>query len=85
MDPRAFSPEKPSLLAIEHLRAQGLTTYDFMAKADRYKLSLAPQGGQNLHWFTLYPPGSPRGRLKLAAQSVKSGLRAALARRPPQA
>jgi CelD/BcsL family acetyltransferase involved in cellulose biosynthesis len=56
-DPRL----KPGLvchtLAIAHYRAQSATTYDLLAGPTRYKLSLAPNAGQTLHWLTLHPKG----------------------------
>ena len=50
--------QKPGLtchyLAIEAYRAQGTTVYDFLAGADRYKLSLA-NAQRWLHWLTVAP------------------------------
>ena len=50
--------QKPGLtchfLAIEAYRAQGVTIYDFLAGADRYKLSLA-NAQRWLHWLTVAP------------------------------
>ncbi len=61
---------KPGLvchaLAIELALAAGAARYDFLAGAQRYKDSLVPRGadgGQALHWATLYRAGSPRGLL----------------------
>jgi len=85
----ADARHKPGLichaLAVEHFRALGMTRYDLMAKADRYKTSLAPGGGPSLHWVTLYPAGAWRGRLALAARALKPRLHAALAWRKPAA
>ena len=59
-DPKA----KPGLvchtLAIEHYRARGVSCYDLLGGADRYKLSLA-KSGEALHWVTLYRSTSWRG------------------------
>jgi CelD/BcsL family acetyltransferase involved in cellulose biosynthesis len=53
---------KPGLvchvLAIEKARRDGESVYDFLAGAQRYKLTLAPRDGQSMHWITLYRPGS---------------------------
>lgn len=85
----ADARDKPGLVchasAIEHLRAQGVRRYDFMAGAARYKLNLAPRGGQSLHWFTLYPSGSWQGKAVKLAELGVGGLKAALARRKRQA
>jgi len=60
---------KPGLvchaLAIEHARAAGADTYDFLAGAQRYKTTLVPRGqsnGQDLHWVDLDMANSLRGR-----------------------
>jgi CelD/BcsL family acetyltransferase involved in cellulose biosynthesis len=62
-DPR----KKPGLvshcLAIAHARNTGFTSYDFLAGDQRYKTTLAPQGGEALHWVTLHHPTSLRARL----------------------
>jgi CelD/BcsL family acetyltransferase involved in cellulose biosynthesis len=53
---------KPGLvchvLAIEKARHEGAVVYDLLAGAQRYKLTLAPTGGEALHWITLYRRGS---------------------------
>jgi CelD/BcsL family acetyltransferase involved in cellulose biosynthesis len=58
---------KPGLvchsLAIAHAQRTGMSTYDFLAGAQRYKTTLAPGGGQTLHWVTLHRPGSVKARL----------------------
>lgn len=50
--------QKPGLtchhLAIEMYRREGASSYDFLAGADRYKLSLA-NAGTTLHWLELAP------------------------------
>ena len=78
----ADARHKPGLichaLAVEHFRAAGMARYDLMVGADRYKLTLAPQGGQNLHWFTLHPRGSWRAQAALAGERLAARLRAAL-------
>jgi len=55
---------KPGLtshrLAIERALAEGDSVYDFLAGADRYKLSLS-QGSQPLWWVELVRPWSWRG------------------------
>jgi CelD/BcsL family acetyltransferase involved in cellulose biosynthesis len=43
--------------AIQHYRAQGATEYDFLAGADRYKLSLADHA-TGLHWAEVAPSHS---------------------------
>ncbi len=57
--------QKPGLsshhAAIRYYRAQGATNYDFLAGADRYKLSLA-DGETGLHWAETAP--------RLSLQSV---------------
>jgi CelD/BcsL family acetyltransferase involved in cellulose biosynthesis len=79
-----FAPEtdarlKPGLvchsLAIDLYRASGARVYDFLAGADRYKLTLARGGGETLHWFTLYPPGSWAGRARKIAEAASALLR----------
>jgi CelD/BcsL family acetyltransferase involved in cellulose biosynthesis len=79
-----FAPEtdarlKPGLvchsLAVDLYRADGARVYDFLAGADRYKLTLARGGGQTLHWFTLYPPGSWTGRARKIAEAASARLR----------
>jgi CelD/BcsL family acetyltransferase involved in cellulose biosynthesis len=47
------------LLAIEKARQEGEAVYDFLAGAQRYKLTLAPRDGEAMHWITLYRRGSP--------------------------
>jgi CelD/BcsL family acetyltransferase involved in cellulose biosynthesis len=53
---------KPGLtshyLAIEAYRAEGAAVYDFLAGADRYKLSLA-NAQRNMHWLSLAPRWHP--------------------------
>ncbi len=62
--------QKPGLtchhLAIELYRSEGMTAYDFLAGADRYKLSLA-NASATLHWLEIVAPWSARalaGRLR---------------------
>ncbi len=59
----AGSHQKPGLtchyLAIEAYRAAGVTAYDFLAGADRYKLSLA-NAQRWLHWLSVAPPWHPQ-------------------------
>ena len=54
--------QKPGLtchyLAIEHYRARGAAVYDFLAGADRYKLSLA-NAQRWLHWLSAAPAWHP--------------------------
>ena len=54
--------QKPGLtchyLAIEHYRAGGAAIYDFLAGADRYKLSLA-NAQRWLHWLSAAPAWHP--------------------------
>lgn len=56
--PGAGQHQKPGLtchyLAIEAYRAQGVAVYDFLAGADRYKLSLA-NAQRWLHWLSVAP------------------------------
>ncbi len=56
--------QKPGLschhAAIRHYRAQGATDYDFLAGADRYKLSLA-DAETELHWAEAAPRPSIQG------------------------
>ncbi len=63
---------KPGLvchaLAVEHYRAAGAATYDMLAGAARYKTTLAPEGGEILHWATLYPANSWEGRARKLAR-----------------
>ena len=58
----AGSHQKPGLtshfLAIEHYQALGFHTYDFLAGADRYKLSLA-NAHRRLHWLSVMPAWHP--------------------------
>jgi CelD/BcsL family acetyltransferase involved in cellulose biosynthesis len=60
--------EKPGMvshaLAIELYRSEGATTYDLLAGHARYKTTLAPAGGQMLHWFTLHPAGALGARAR---------------------
>ncbi|MEJ0049406.1 MAG: GNAT family N-acetyltransferase [Rhodospirillales bacterium] len=71
---------KPGLvchtLAVESYRAEGVATYDLLAKAARYKSTLVPQGGQMLHWATLYEAGSWLGRGRILARSGRDWLKA---------
>ncbi len=64
--------QKPGLtchhLAIEFYRAEGRTTYDFLAGEDRYKASLA-QSQTGLHWLELVPIWSARN-LALSGKTV---------------
>jgi CelD/BcsL family acetyltransferase involved in cellulose biosynthesis len=59
----ADQQQKPGLtchfLAIEAYRAQGAVIYDFLAGADRYKLSLA-NAQRWLHWLNVAPHWHPR-------------------------
>jgi len=54
--------QKPGLtshyLAIEAYRSRGVTTYDFLAGTDRYKLSLA-NSQRWLHWLSTAPAWHP--------------------------
>jgi CelD/BcsL family acetyltransferase involved in cellulose biosynthesis len=63
---------KPGLvchtLAIAHYAGAGMNCYDLLGGADRYKLTLA-QGGESLHWATLYRPWS----LRAAQASLRRG------------
>lgn len=77
-----FAPEddarlKPGLvchtLAMEAAREGGLAVYDFLAGAQRYKTSLAPQGGEKLHWVTLYRQGSLPARWQGIKQALRRG------------
>ena len=56
--------EKPGMtchhLAIEAALAEGVACYDFLAGADRYKLSLA-SGSVPLHWLEIAPRWSAAG------------------------
>ncbi len=76
--------EKPGLvchtLAIEHYAARGARTYDFLAGADRYKLTLAPHG-KMLHWATLHRPWSAAGLLALGRRAA-SKAKALIVTRP---
>lgn len=58
----AGSHQKPGLtchfLAIEHYQSLGFHTYDFLAGADRYKLSLA-NAHRRLHWLSVMPAWHP--------------------------
>ncbi len=58
----AGSHQKPGLtchfLAIEHYQSIGFHTYDFLAGADRYKLSLA-NSQRRLHWLSVMPTWHP--------------------------
>jgi CelD/BcsL family acetyltransferase involved in cellulose biosynthesis len=58
--------EKPGMtchhLAIEAAAAEGMDCYDFLAGADRYKLSLA-SGSVPLHWLEIAPRWSVGGVL----------------------
>lgn len=60
----AHAHEKPGLVchhqAMDMYLAEGLDSYDFMAKADRYKTSFAKQGVL-LHWIVLAPRWSQTG------------------------
>ena len=55
--------QKPGLtchyLAIESYRSNGVNVYDFLAGADRYKLSLA-NAQRWLHWLSAAPPWHPQ-------------------------
>lgn len=58
----AGAHQKPGLtchfLAIEHYQSLGYHTYDFLAGADRYKLSLA-NAQRQLHWLDVMPAWHP--------------------------
>ena len=58
----ATPQQKPGLtshyFAIEAYRARGLAIYDFLAGADRYKLSLA-NSHRWLHWLSAAPAWHP--------------------------
>ncbi|GAC1337032.1 MAG: hypothetical protein NVSMB18_01190 [Acetobacteraceae bacterium] len=65
--------QKPGLtchyLAIEAYRAQGVQGYDFLAGADRYKLSLA-NSQRWLHWLQVAPRWHPAGVIGRARATV---------------
>jgi CelD/BcsL family acetyltransferase involved in cellulose biosynthesis len=74
-----FAPEhdarlKPGLvchtMAIAHAMQSGAAKYDFLAGAQRYKTSLAPDGGETLHWVTLHHPASFYGRARRLWRAV---------------
>jgi CelD/BcsL family acetyltransferase involved in cellulose biosynthesis len=58
----AYEPARPQakpglvchVAAMRHYQARGLDCYDFLAGADRYKMSLA-DGDTTLHWLTAVP------------------------------
>jgi CelD/BcsL family acetyltransferase involved in cellulose biosynthesis len=78
----AMPHHKPGLvchtLAIDQYRARGVRKYDLLAGSQRYKTTLAPGGGQELYWFTLYRRRSLSGVVRVAAKGLKSRLHAAL-------
>jgi CelD/BcsL family acetyltransferase involved in cellulose biosynthesis len=60
--------------AIARARAEGLAEYDFLAGADRYKISFANQAAP-LHWLDAAAPGTPAGAalwLRVLAQRVRA-------------
>jgi CelD/BcsL family acetyltransferase involved in cellulose biosynthesis len=64
--------------AIARARAEGLAEYDFLAGADRYKLSFANQAAP-LHWLEAAARGSPAGlMLRLRAWAAMGRNQAAL-------
>jgi CelD/BcsL family acetyltransferase involved in cellulose biosynthesis len=67
---------KPGLvchaLAIADAMAAGARVYDFLAGAQRYKTTLAPQGGEALHWITLHRAGSMSARVQRVLRAVRS-------------
>ncbi|HTZ69630.1 MAG TPA: GNAT family N-acetyltransferase [Acetobacteraceae bacterium] len=71
--------EKPGLvchaLAIELYRAEGARLYDLLAGASRYKATLARNGGEMLHWFTLHPRLALGARGRRLAEAVIARLR----------
>jgi CelD/BcsL family acetyltransferase involved in cellulose biosynthesis len=76
----AVTPQhKPGLvchaLAIEQYRRAGVRLYDLLAGSQRYKTTLAPNGGQNLHWLILFPRRSLRGLFLVAGAALKARLR----------
>jgi CelD/BcsL family acetyltransferase involved in cellulose biosynthesis len=70
---------KPGLmshaLAIEHYRGKGARIYDLLAGPARYKATLAPSGGEMMHWITLYSRHSLRGRVEVAGRRAWARLR----------
>jgi CelD/BcsL family acetyltransferase involved in cellulose biosynthesis len=72
--PAPDSRLKPGLvchtLAVELYRAEGVATYDLLAGPARYKSTLAPRGGQMLHWATLYEAHSWQGRGRILVASA---------------
>jgi CelD/BcsL family acetyltransferase involved in cellulose biosynthesis len=69
---------KPGLvchtLAIELYASAGMEFYDLLGGADRYKRTLA-DGGETLHWVTLYRPwsvGAARSFLKKRTKKLRS-------------
>jgi len=73
--PAADTREKPGMvchaLAIELYRCGGASKYDLLAGQARYKTTLAPAGGQMLHWFTLYPAGALGARARNVLERKK--------------
>jgi CelD/BcsL family acetyltransferase involved in cellulose biosynthesis len=67
---------KPGLvchvLAIEKARHEGAAVYDFLAGAQRYKLTLAPRGGEVMHWITLYRRASLAAYMSRLRRLVRS-------------
>jgi CelD/BcsL family acetyltransferase involved in cellulose biosynthesis len=81
--PAPDSRLKPGLvchaLAVELYRAEGVATYDLLAGPARYKSTLAPRGGQMLHWATLYEARSWQGRGRILFASALARARRRLA------
>jgi CelD/BcsL family acetyltransferase involved in cellulose biosynthesis len=73
-DPRA----KPGLvchaLAVEFYANRGMTAYDMLGGADRYKLTLG-RAGETLHWITLRPRWSWAGLAAMASEKGSAFLR----------
>ncbi|MBV9811257.1 MAG: GNAT family N-acetyltransferase [Acetobacteraceae bacterium] len=69
------SQHKPGLtshaLAIEHYRTLGITSYDFLAGGDRYKLSLA-NAQETLAWLQAAPRRSLRGRVRMLDDNLRA-------------
>jgi CelD/BcsL family acetyltransferase involved in cellulose biosynthesis len=65
--------EKPGLLchamALRHYAARGMSLYDFLAGADRYKMRFARETTE-LHWAQLYRPWSIQALLALCRPSA---------------
>jgi CelD/BcsL family acetyltransferase involved in cellulose biosynthesis len=66
--------EKPGLLchamALRHYAERGCATYDFLAGADRYKLSFT-QASEPLFWAELYPRWSVSGMMAASLDTLR--------------